>query len=151
MGRTDLLAIDGSEQANYAFNWYLDNMHREGDSVLLVHCAELNIDIGLPGAAADVDAICAQVKARQDEIGTLTEHFTNQLRAKKIDNKCLTPSGDKPGALICKAAKDNGVQSIIMGTRGMGAIKRTFIGSVSEYVIHHATCPVTIVRNPAEK
>jgi len=148
MGRIDMIAIDGSDQAQYAFDWYLENMHREGDSVVLVHCAEFNIDIGLPGAAADVNAICAQVKKRQDEIASLTETFMNKLRAKKIEGKLLTPQGDKPGTLICKAATEQNASSILMGTRGLGTIRRTLLGSVSEYVIHHAACPVTVVRNP---
>jgi len=146
MGRTDLLAVDGSDQAKHAFNWYLENMHREGDFVVLVHCAEFHIDIGLPGAAADVNAICAQVKKRQDEIASLTEDFMAVLRSKKINAKLLTPHGEKPGDLICTAAKENNAGSIIMGTRGLGKIKRAFLGSVSEYVIHHASCPVTVVR-----
>jgi len=150
MGRTDVLAIDGSEQAKYAFDWYLANMYREGDLVVLVHCAEFHIDIGLPGAAADVNAICAQVKKRQDEIASLTEDFMAVLRAKKVNAKLLTPHGEKPGALIVNAAEENNAGSIIMGTRGLGKIKRALLGSVSEYVIHHSHCPVTVVRQPSE-
>ena len=37
------------------------------------------------GAAADVNAICAQVKKRQDEIASLTEDFMAVLRAKKVN------------------------------------------------------------------
>ncbi len=33
-----------------------------------------------------------------------------------------------------------------MGTRGMGTIRRTLLGSVSDYVVHHAHCPVTVCR-----
>lgn len=146
MGRKDMIAVDGSEQAQYAFDWYLENMYREGDTVVIVHCAEYHIDIGLPGVAADVNAICAQVKKRQDEIGNLTDGFMNKLRSKKVASKLLTLTGDKPGELICKAAKDEGAQTIIMGTRGLGTIRRTLLGSVSEYVVHHSSVPVTIVR-----
>jgi len=148
--RIDLVAVDGSDQGQYAFDWYLENMHREGNIVVLVHCAEFNIDIGLPGAAADVNAICAQVKKRQDEIANLTDGFMSKLRAKKIEGKLLTPQGDKPGVLICQAAKEQNAGSIVMGTRGLGTIRRTLLGSVSEYVIHHAACPVTVVRNPKD-
>ena len=37
---------------------------------------------------------------------------------------------------------------LVMGARGMGEIKRFFIGSVSDYAIHHVTCPVMIVKKP---
>jgi hypothetical protein len=33
-----------------------------------------------------------------------------------------------------------------MGSRGLGALKRTFLGSVSDYCVHHCECPVAIVR-----
>ncbi|KAH9520427.1 hypothetical protein Btru_060765 [Bulinus truncatus] len=148
MPRKDLIAIDGSDQAQYAFDWYLKNMYKEGDSVVIVHIAEYNIDIGIPGRGADVEAICAAVKKKNDEIGFLTDTFMNTLRAKHVPAKLLSLQGDKPGEVIVKAAKDENVTSIVLGTRGLGKIRRTLLGSVSEYVVHHAHCPVTIVRNP---
>ncbi|KAK3752334.1 hypothetical protein RRG08_044372 [Elysia crispata] len=132
MGRSDLVAVDGSKHSKYAFDWYLDNMHREGDTVLVVHCAEYHIDVGLPGRAADVDAICKAVKKQNDEIGNLTDGFMNVLRQKKIKAELLTPTGEKPGELIVKIAKEKNVSSITMGTRGLGTIRRTLLGSVSE-------------------
>ncbi|XP_059151114.1 universal stress protein in QAH/OAS sulfhydrylase 3'region-like [Physella acuta] len=146
MTRKHLIAVDGSDEALKAFNWFLDNMYRSGDTVILVHVAEYNIDIGLPGRNVDVNAICAAVKKRNDEIGNLTDGFMNVLRGKHITSKLLTLQGDKPGEVITKAARDELADSVVMGTRGLGTIRRTLLGSVSEYVVHHAHCPVTIVR-----
>ncbi|XP_013068777.1 uncharacterized protein LOC106056541 [Biomphalaria glabrata] len=148
MPRKDLIAIDGSDQAQYAFDWYLKNMYRDGDSVVIAHVAEYNIDIGIPGRGADVEAICAAVKKKNDEIGYLTDTFMNTLRAKHVPAKLLNLQGEKPGEVIVKAAKDENVSSIVLGTRGLGTIRRTLLGSVSEYVVHHASCPVTVVRLP---
>lgn len=36
---------------------------------------------------------------------------------------------------------------IVMGTRGMGKVKRTFLGSVSDHVLHHSHVPVIICRH----
>ena len=33
---------------------------------------------------------------------------------------------------------------IVMGTRGLGAIRRTILGSVSDYVLHHTKIPLVI-------
>jgi len=38
---------------------------------------------------------------------------------------------------------------IITGTRGMGKVKRTILGSVSDYLVNHAICPVKVCRDPA--
>ena len=52
--------------------------------------------------------------------------------------------GGKPGEAICQVTKDSGADLVVMGSRGMGAIRRTFVGSVSDYVLHHAHLPVII-------
>lgn len=36
---------------------------------------------------------------------------------------------------------------LIIGNRGLGALKRTFLGSTSDYCIHHCHCPVLVVKN----
>ena len=51
-----------------------------------------------------------------------------------------------PGEFIVKQAADKHARMIVMGTRGMGTVRRTLIGSVSDYVIHHAHCPVLVAR-----
>jgi nucleotide-binding universal stress UspA family protein len=47
---------------------------------------------------------------------------------------------------IVEFAESMGVGLIVMGTRGQGRIRRALMGSVSESVVRHAHCPVTIVR-----
>ena len=49
------------------------------------------------------------------------------------------------GEAIVHAANEKGVHYIVMGNRGMGAVRRTFLGSISDYVLHHAHVPTTIV------
>ena len=50
----------------------------------------------------------------------------------------------KPGEFLCEAAKKNNVKLIVAGRRGLGKVRRTVIGSVSDYIIHHADCPVLV-------
>lgn len=37
---------------------------------------------------------------------------------------------------------------LIVGSRGLGALKRAFLGSVGDYCVHHAHTPVLIVKQP---
>jgi nucleotide-binding universal stress UspA family protein len=37
---------------------------------------------------------------------------------------------------------------IVMGTHGRGGVKRLVLGSVADYVVRHASCPVVTVRRP---
>ena len=55
--------------------------------------------------------------------------------------------GGNPGEVICKVADEEGCQLIVTGTRGMGKIRRTFLGSISDYVIHHSHVPVLVTRH----
>ncbi len=60
--------------------------------------------------------------------------------------KSRTEGGLKPGQVIVNVANEEKANMIVMGTRGMGKIRRTLLGSVSDYVVHHAACPVVICR-----
>lgn len=51
----------------------------------------------------------------------------------------------KPGEVICRVAKEKNASLVVMGSRGLGTIRRTILGSVSQYVIDHAHIPVTVV------
>ena len=58
------------------------------------------------------------------------------------------------GAAICNyihsLSEKEGIDDImlVMGSRQLGFLKRTFLGSVSEYCVRHAPCPVSIVKHP---
>ncbi len=61
----------------------------------------------------------------------------------RVQTEMLT--GD-PAFMILEAAVRRSAQLVLVGSRGMKAIKRFFLGSVSEKVLVHATCSVLIIR-----
>lgn len=62
----------------------------------------------------------------------------------QITKKAHLVSGP-PGEKICELADKEGVSFIVMGSRGLNALRRTFTGSVSDYVLRHSHVPVTVV------
>lgn len=52
-----------------------------------------------------------------------------------------------PGYEICELASRWSADLILIGSRGLKGVKEMFLGSVSNYVTHHAPCSVLIVRN----
>ena len=56
----------------------------------------------------------------------------------------------KVGEAIVAVAKDEGAGLIVMGTRGAGRLRRTLIGSTTDYVLHHAHAPVLVCHKPSE-
>ena len=59
--------------------------------------------------------------------------------------KFVSKEGDPGEAIVAVGQKEKAVL-IVCGTRGMGKLRRTFLGSVSDYVVHHAHCPVLVCR-----
>lgn len=53
--------------------------------------------------------------------------------------------GGSPGSTICKNVINEDIDMVVMGSRGLGTVRRTILGSVSDYVLHHAHCPVIVV------
>jgi nucleotide-binding universal stress UspA family protein len=51
-----------------------------------------------------------------------------------------------PGAAIVTAARDSNADLIVMGTHGRTGISRLLLGSVAEYVLRHAQCPVLTIK-----
>ncbi len=57
----------------------------------------------------------------------------------------FTQNIGNPGRMICDLARTYGADLIVMGRRGRSGLMELFLGSVSNYVLHHAPCSVHIV------
>jgi nucleotide-binding universal stress UspA family protein len=62
-----------------------------------------------------------------------------------IEAELLEPAGD-PAAAIERVAEAGGFDTIVVGSRGLGAVGRFLQGSVSEHVATHARATVVIAR-----
>ena len=51
-----------------------------------------------------------------------------------------------PFSEICKAARAEGANLIVMGTRGLTGLKHVLIGSTAERVVRKAPCPVLVLK-----
>lgn len=144
--RVILLAVDASEQADFAFKWYLNTIHRPENHLVLLHVPEIldgerNRMLYLTASAWE-----EALKKEQGKIKELEEKYNTKILENGISGTVKTEPGNKPGEIICKTAEDEKVTMIVMGTRGLGKMRRTIMGSVSDYVVHHAHCPVIVCR-----
>lgn len=138
--RVVAIAIDDSEHAENALKWYLTQVRREDDMVVFVHCPEI-YDVKEAHLAE------RQIKERQHQSSKLEAKFMKLLEESvpKAEGKVRTMSG-KPGEVVCKVAEEENATIIVCGTRGQGKIRRTLIGSVSDYIVHHSNIPVLVCR-----
>ncbi|KAI9078545.1 hypothetical protein K1719_039483 [Acacia pycnantha] len=64
-----------------------------------------------------------------------------------VDAETCTEEGDTRTA-ICDAVKKLNIDLLVLGEQGIGTIKRALIGSVGNYCIQNAKCPVLVVKKP---
>ncbi|KXJ29699.1 uncharacterized protein LOC110241105 isoform X2 [Exaiptasia diaphana] len=162
--RTVLIPVDGSENASEAFEFYLKQVIQRGDRVVVLHAFELPplpYSSG-PFVFAYYEEWSQMVKETRQAHEVMLRSYEDQLKqvngeepGKEPDEKCkkdkkihyeiIMVVGKPAGEVICQVAKDENVDLIIMGTRGQGVVRRTFMGSVSDYVVHHAHIPVGVI------
>jgi nucleotide-binding universal stress UspA family protein len=59
----------------------------------------------------------------------------------------LVPDDRAPGAAIVRVASEMNPDVLVIGSSSKGWLRRLFEGSVSDYVVHHAPCPVMLIRH----
>ncbi len=67
--------------------------------------------------------------------------FSRQTKSERVMH------AGPPGEVICWIAEHRGCDLIVMGTHGRTGLKHLLMGSVAEYVVRHARCPVVTVAN----
>jgi len=144
--RSILLAVDGSEEARLATRAATELSGATGSEVQVVYvlpsAGEL---IGphsypadrreslLEGAERDARAFLDEQAERiRSEGGNVTETHLVRGRADRE---------------IVNLSEEVGAGLIVMGSRGLGGVRRALMGSVSDSVVRHAHCPVLIVRH----
>jgi len=147
-GRRILVAVDESEESMYALKWAVDYLHLDPtDTLILCYSRKTYEGLGGPGFVLTPDVLISLEKY-QDRV---TEAVMQQARdicsgsPAKVQEKIV--KGDARDAL-CEAVKKMGADFLVIGSHGYGTLKRTFLGSVSDYCAHHAKCPVMIIKKP---
>jgi len=77
----------------------------------------------------------------------MLQSFSSQANTVGVNTE-LTQNSGNPGRMICELARTWNADLIIMGRRGRSGLAEFFLGSQSNYVLHHATCSVQIVHLP---
>ena len=77
----------------------------------------------------------------------MMEKVEQQLKDANIPNKVRTYVLEgNPAKVLVDFANERDTDMIVMGSRGLSGLQEVFLGSVSNYVVQHANCPVFIVK-----
>jgi nucleotide-binding universal stress UspA family protein len=142
--RRIVLATDGSEEAELAAGAAVEFARSTGSELHMVHVKLLPLTPPYPevlGWREDLEwaereareLLDEQVRKVEDAGGTVAE---------------IHLRGEQPAEEIVALAEELGAHLIVLGDRGCGGIRRALTGSVSDWVVRHAHCPVLVVRSP---
>ncbi|XP_068333012.1 uncharacterized protein [Pyrus communis] len=144
-----MVAIDESEFSLYAFNWALENLRDTIQSSQLVVFTAQPIDFASTYAAsygaAPAELVTSLLENHKKAALALLERAKEICAKHGIVAETVTEVGD-PKVVICEAVEKHNIQLLVLGSHGRGGIQRAFLGSVSNYCVHNAKCPVLVVR-----
>lgn len=133
-----IVPVDGSESADKAIKAAVEIAKSMDAELLFLYVQNIN---QLAINACLTDAIMRAV----EEAGNEILDRAASLVPEGVKSKELRVSGS-PGPAVVEAASDQNADMIVMGSRGLGMIKAALLGSVSQYVVEQAHCPVMVVK-----
>ena len=158
-----LVAIDFSAIGNYVFDEALLLAKANKASLMLMHVMS-GTEQGSPSMAIlpkldyyplpvvsekAIDIYQQQWENYEKQGLELLRSRANEATLAGVSTEFIQPSGN-PGRTICEVARTWGADLIVMGRRGRTGLSELLLGSVSNYVLHHAPCSVLTVQYPVK-
>ncbi|KAF5745256.1 hypothetical protein HS088_TW07G00839 [Tripterygium wilfordii] len=155
-----MVVIDENEYSYYALKWVLNNLKEsitDSPLVLLAPYSTPNCNnilaaqLSVAGIYSPLSTtleliISMQERNRKIALGLL-EKAKSICATRGVKVETITELG-KAKEVICKAVRKNGIDLLVMGDNSNGALKRFFLGSLSNYCLDNANCPVLAVKEP---
>ncbi|MCT7957889.1 universal stress protein [Laspinema palackyanum] len=152
-----LAAIDRSPQSDFVIEQVLDLAEKEKAELMLFHAiqvealAEISPMVGTgmglsPSLGREIPELQRQrLDGQVQKTKEILQEYASMAMARNIPTICHHSVGD-PGVVSCELAKSWGANLIVVGRRGRKGMTELLLGSVSNYITHHAPCSVLIVQ-----
>jgi nucleotide-binding universal stress UspA family protein len=141
-----LVPTDFSENSKQALPYALQYAEQFGAQLYLINIIE-----PVPWMS---DMRDVPLTLSENEIALQTKADLEALASESLKGskpvETVARKGKQAYAEIVSFAREMSIDLIIIATHGRTGLKRTFLGSTSERVVRHASCPVMVVRQPEE-
>lgn len=139
-----LAPVDGSTNSFTALSHAIELAKIFNAEIGVLHVAVLMQQLPMAVPLADVylpENLLAQIEGFGTAV--LQQAVAQVPEGVPVKTYCEVGS---PAIVIPEFAEKNGYDMIVIGSRGLGVIKGLVMGSVSNYVVNHAKCPVLVVK-----
>jgi len=154
--RRVMIAVDGSEYADYAIRWTYENVFKPKDELMLVHVAvpPMVPDFGFSTAYV-TESLWIDVLHQANETTRKTVERYHKIAKEltKNEKECkvrIISERGEPKDILAQIAKEQNVDLVVVGSRGFSTVKYIFLGSTSQYLVNHLEMPVIVVHKPKE-
>jgi nucleotide-binding universal stress UspA family protein len=144
---TVIVATDGSPLAIEAASRGLPLLRDAEQVIVVAVIRELDESLAFDGSG-HAGATFTEAELREHQAAARSEGETmvaDTAAALGLDHAVTRLLEGNPGQALCAFAAEVDADAIVMGSRGRGGFKRALLGSVSDHVVRHATCPVLVV------
>jgi len=149
-----LVPLDGSEHSLKALDAAIQIAKKFGGKITLVHVYSV---VGVPTMMREASMVPTGVPvttapdvSRLVEVARkvacrILDDGEQRVKAGKVEVDTLLKEGHTVEEII-RVAREGNFELIVMGARGISRIREMLLGSVSDGVMHHVSCPVLIVK-----
>ena len=137
-----VVGVDGFESSKAALRWAIHQAKLTGAVVEAITAWQVPVGTGwvpttdLPDYQSDAAAV-------------LGEAMTEMCAVDPNVQVCPRVVEGRAGQVLAEAAK--GADLLVVGSPGHGGLAEALLGSVGQYCVHHAPCPVLIIRGKYER
>ena len=146
-----LVATDGSKYGRWALNWVARLPLVEPPHVTALHVLDVAAlrapFLAQPVMAGNEPYIQEEITRMEARSAKTLQEVTGQLASLKLAGTVRKEQGPVATTILKRAPKQGGL--LVVGRQGFDALDRFMLGSVSTNLLHHATCPMLVVKGEA--
>ncbi len=150
--------LDDSELSHRVFSQALELALIDRAQVMLFNCVTINslgetavpipVDLGmnveLMNQAYQAQSLRLEIQEKQ--ASDLLKNYCDAAAKQGLQVEFDCKMDGDPGHSVCESAQNWGADLIVLGRRGRTGLAEAFLGSVSNYVVHHASCSVFVIQ-----
>jgi nucleotide-binding universal stress UspA family protein len=150
--------LDDSELSHRVFSQALELARIDRAQVMLFNCITINslgqtavpipVDLGMNAELMNqaYQAESLRLESQEKQASGLLKNYCDAAAKQGLQVEFDCKMDGDPGHSICESAKNWGADLIVLGRRGRTGFAEAFLGSVSNYVVHHASCSVFVIQ-----